>query len=87
MPGTSAIPRARAAWDASGQPAVESWSVSAITSSPASLAAAISTFGAWVPSEILEWACRSILTPLAYFDGGAPPRPQLADWWQNVGCR
>ncbi len=62
MPGTRATPSARAAREASAQPSVESWSVSATTSRPAAAAAAITVAGASVPSETFEWACRSILT-------------------------
>ena len=62
IPGTSATPCSRAATAASAQPSVESWSVRATTSSPASAAEAITAPGAWVPSETFEWACRSILT-------------------------
>ena len=62
MPGTSATPFSTAARAASAHPSVESWSVRAMTSSPAAAAAAMTSAGASVPSETFEWACRSILT-------------------------
>ena len=62
MPGTSATPHVNGGGSASAQPSVESWSVNATTSRPARAAEAITSAGVSVPSETLEWACRSILT-------------------------
>ena len=61
QPGTSVSPAGRAA-TASSQPAVLSWSVSATTSRPAARAALISWAGVNVPSEAVEWVCRSMRT-------------------------
>ncbi len=49
---------AAAAW-----PATVSWSVRATTSSPAARAAVTSSAGESVPSEAVEWVCRSMSTP------------------------
>jgi hypothetical protein len=49
-----------AAENASAQPAVESWSVSATVPSPAARAAVISCAGVSVPSETLLCVCRSM---------------------------
>jgi hypothetical protein len=58
MPGTRVSPGGSAA-AAAGCPATVSWSVSAITFSPASAARAITSDGGVVPSETLLWLCRS----------------------------
>ena len=59
MPGTSVSPVSRAAWAASAQPAVVSWSVSARPSSPARAAARTTSAGGSVPSDSVECVCRS----------------------------
>src|SRR3954469_3418987 len=62
------------------QPAVVSWSVIATTSSPAFAAAATSPAGESVPSEAVEWACRSMRIAsivddaLGHTRGGTPRR-------------
>src|SRR5690349_16404615 len=58
-PRISRIPGGSAA-AASPQPPVVSWSVIASTSTPARWAAATSSAGESVPSEAVEWVCRSI---------------------------
>ncbi|GAA1339671.1 hypothetical protein GCM10009635_51130 [Actinocatenispora thailandica] len=63
MPGTSVVPAGTAA-AASAQPAVESWSVSATTSSPTCPASLINPAGESVPSLAEECTCRSMRMPL-----------------------
>ena len=58
MPGSRVRPGGSAP-DASQCPATVSWSVSAMTSSPAAPARRITSAGASVPSETLLWLCRS----------------------------
>ena len=58
-PRTSRIPGGSAA-AASAQPPVVSWSVIASTSTPARCAAATSSPGESVPSDAVEWVCRSM---------------------------
>jgi flavin reductase (DIM6/NTAB) family NADH-FMN oxidoreductase RutF len=53
------IPDGRAAI-ASSQPPVVSWSVRAITSRPALAASPMTAAGVSVPSEAVEWVCRSM---------------------------
>lgn len=78
MPGTNATPSATAVSPASRQPAVVSWSVSAKTSTPASWAERATSPGVWVPSEAMEWVCRSIFTratiPAGSHTPGGDPR-------------
>src|SRR3954447_16568595 len=59
MPGTTVSPGGRAA-SATDQPAVVSWSVSAMTLRPAARAVASSSAGVSVLSDTEEWVCRSI---------------------------
>src|SRR6266511_6082101 len=59
-PGTKPMPTSWATAAASPSPSVVSWSVSATTSSPRSRASRTSSAGVNVPSERVEWACRSI---------------------------
>ena len=66
MPGTSSMPQRSACALASAQPAVESWSVRATASSPAAAAARTSSAGLSVPSETVEWVCRSMRTGTGY---------------------
>ncbi|GAA3133057.1 hypothetical protein GCM10017687_56340 [Streptomyces echinatus] len=55
---------------ASAYPRVVSWSVSATTSSPAAAAWRTSSAGVSVPSEAVEWQCRSMRTTAPGGDGG-----------------
>src|SRR3984957_14302189 len=58
MPGSRVSPTGSAA-AASACPATVSWSVRAMTSSPAATARLITSAGVVVPSETLLWLCRS----------------------------
>ncbi|CAM5724311.1 hypothetical protein SFUMM280S_11044 [Streptomyces fumanus] len=60
-PVTSVSPSGSAAI-ASACPRVVSWSVSATTSSPAAAALRTSSAGVSVPSDAVEWQCRSMRT-------------------------
>jgi hypothetical protein len=75
VPRTSATPVALTALAASSQPAVVSWSVSAITSTAARWAARISSPGVSVPSEHVECVCRSMSIGLDPSDPGAWQAP------------
>src|ERR1035441_8483526 len=61
IPGSSVSPAGRAA-RASWWPATVSWSVSAITSSPAAWACRTTSAGGSVPSDAVLWLCRSART-------------------------
>src|ERR1035441_2383042 len=67
IPGSSVSPAGRAA-RASWWPATVSWSVSAITSSPAAWACRTTSAGGSVPSDAVLWLCRSA-RPLATLAG------------------
>src|SRR5918999_6173139 len=77
MPGRSAAA-------ASVQPTVVSWSVIARTSTPAAAATATSSAGLSVPSDAVEWACKSMRgrgtpeanPPLMGTRSAAPARPR-----------
>src|ERR1700722_17504702 len=73
-PGTTRTPYRSPAEAAASQPAVVSWSVSAITSRPALAALASSSDGVSVPSEQLLCVCRSIRIRPGYreSDGRCP---------------
>ena len=58
--GTHSIPASAAAAIAAGTPATPSWSVSAITVTPASAAERATSAGSSSPSETVECDCRSI---------------------------
>src|SRR5690606_35336063 len=59
-PGMSSTPKAAAAAMASATPSVVSWSVRARAVTPAAWAARTTAAGDKVPSEALEWTCRSM---------------------------
>src|SRR3977135_2180484 len=67
-PGTSVSPGGSAA-AGSPQPAVVSWSVIATTSRPARAAASTRPAGVSVPSEAVEWVCRSMRIASILDDG------------------
>ena len=59
IPGITSILRSRPFSNASGTPAVVSWSVRAKASRPAFFASSTTWVGVKVPSEASEWTCRS----------------------------
>ena len=60
----------RAAWAAAGaMPATSSWSVSAHSSTPLAWARCAKAAGASVPSDTVEWQCKSALQVWARFTG------------------
>ena len=63
--GDEGEPARAAAATASACPPVVSWSVSATTSRPAAAALRTSSAGVSVPSEAVEWVCRSMRTTRA----------------------
>src|SRR6185503_5251635 len=59
-PSTKPMPSRAAAVAASDHPPRPSWSVSATMSRPAPTAASITSVGVQVPSDTVEWVCRSM---------------------------
>src|SRR3712207_8786638 len=75
MPGTTRTGTSCAAASASGTPAAVSWSVRAISASPAARAASTTSVGESWPSETCEWTCRSIfIMSLRSSPGEADPQ-------------